>query len=274
MMQGKPEQIVFISRDRLTSRVKDLFTGRALDVVRAEVGHEAYIRFTDVDNGTYAVTSRVEAVTGLHEGTTVLSSPDARFDESFSERDRILWQAYIEQKRFRDCPLIQDDYHLDQVVKAGYLLPLVNEPILGYRRGNIEYPLATQPILDLLREITRLWQIEIASRGFEWKPDEVFLVITSTVRTVVQQQRLIASGNYPAAEKSIHCNGFAVDIAMRWLRDNKPQYFLSLSTVLGQLIDEGRITVIQEDDIGCFHLNIRFDWLARQLGYGTGLVSY
>ncbi|MBM3309538.1 MAG: hypothetical protein FJY77_04720 [Candidatus Altiarchaeales archaeon] len=117
-----------------------------------------------------------------------------------------------------------------------------------------EYYEVTAPECRGSRELKLLWDGILdgylklcGERGLD--PKGVRLRITSLARTTEYQQKLIREG-YPAAEKSSHTKGEALDIYFEWLAENKPDHARALADVLGRMKAEERINVVME------HMNI------------------
>jgi len=198
------------------------------------------------------------------EASTPVLLPSLRVSSLYNARGRLVVPAPL--RGSREILLHQnqmaDQDGLDRIRDDADLLDLLRQKKLVALPANSTL-LVDQRLPDN-RRYSRPWTAEflaVLSRDF-YASFHQPLQITSAVRTVAVQQRLVrTNGNAAPAsgeDASPHLTGQAVDIAKKGLSITQIAW---MRTYLSPLIDSGKIDVEEEFQQSCFHISVYRNFL-------------
>ena len=239
------------------SRAAALHTAPAPDDSLAET-------FTSADT-SFAATAALPPMRSIEEeASTPVFLPSLRVSSLYDAHGRLIVPAPL--RGSREILLHQnqmaDQDGLDRVRDDADLLDMLRQKKLVALPANSTL-LVDQRLPDN-RRYSRPWTAEflaVLSHDF-YASFHQPLQITSAVRTVAVQQRLVrTNGNAAPAsgeDASPHLTGQAVDIAKKGLSVTEIAW---MRTYLSPLIDSGKIDVEEEFQQSCFHISVYKNFL-------------
>jgi hypothetical protein len=186
---------------------------------------------------------------GREEGPQVphTGPQELRAIRAAQEREYELWRGI---EPYQDAKAIQE------AVTSGELVPISDQPELGYKisaNADMDLRYIRPGLVKLIKNLSVTWLKYM--RRFGEPHENLFLILTSFVRTMSYQQRLIEAG-YPAArdDRSTHLRGAAFDIGTKWLESHRPRAVEALRAALKELSERHEINIIYEEAVGAFHI--------------------
>lgn len=172
------------------------------------------------------------------------------------EMTKITREQAAEYSWWRDVPPYEDERAIQSAIDRGELVRVIDRPDLGYKISDTadRFLRYIRPGLSkIIADISTTW-LDYLRRSGE-PHDNLFLMLTSFVRTKSYQKKLIELG-YPAVkgDTSTHLRGAVVDIGMRWLEKNRPRVFEALRAALAEVASRYEVNIIYEETIGAFHI--------------------
>ncbi len=172
--------------------------------------------------------------------------------DSKCERTLARLETRIERDWWKKAPHFVDAADLREAHQRGEIEPL--RAIKGVRySSNMIIRFGRPEAFDTLDRLAQDFRSELARQRLD--PLKVDLIVTSLIRTLDYQQHLIRLGR-PAAIKSSHTQGLAIDISYSWLAQNEPRYAYALRSVLRRWASQGLINVVQERQQGVWHIGL------------------
>jgi uncharacterized protein YcbK (DUF882 family) len=212
----------------------------------------------------------------LHEKSELMTklkaqgnSPDPALEKRVGRLERLETRirARPERQFWNGLKLFETDEDVRIAVESGELVALDKRPPLT--TGQITYDYTLPEARLLARQITFDFVQRLKEKSLY--SENIKLLITSAVRPVSFQRKLIADGA-PAATRSSHTYGIAFDIAKKWFEENNPEVARVLHQTLRQYANRGEIHLVREDHIGVWHVAItpsKLENLREQISKGV-----
>jgi Family of unknown function (DUF5715) len=220
---------------------------------------------TPNDSNTFGATPDLHRMKSIEEeASTPVLLPPLRVSSLYDSRGRLIVPAplYGSREILLHQNQMADHDGLDRVRDDADLLDLLREKKLVALPAN-ETLLVDQRLPDN-RRYSRPWTaafLAVLSHDY-YSSFHHPLQITSAVRTVAVQQRLVRTNGNAAPVSgdtaSPHLTGQAVDIAKHGLSLTEIAW---MRTYLGPLIGQGKIDVEEEFQQSCFHISVYKNFL-------------
>jgi|GEM_PF-5595523 len=148
-------------------------------------------------------------------------------------------------------PLLQDEDDIEQYLKLGKLEKVYNNTGYYIAKLNFSHPVLVPKAKKVLKEI---------GERFDDSTNGDFFVVTSLTRSVSGQRRLVKKNVNATPNTSTHSYGCSFDISYTRFNDERgynPRLQKILEEILMAMQKEGKIFVIKERRIACYHVTVR-----------------
>ncbi len=145
---------------------------------------------------------------------------------------------------------LQDDDHIEKYIRTGKLVKVRDN--IGYRLHRLQYssPVLVPQAYKVLKEI---------GRKFDDLTNGDYFVVTSLTRAEADQRKLRKNNTNATSNESTHSYGCSFDISYTRFNNERgynPQLQNALERVLAEMKREGKILVIKERRIACYHITV------------------
>jgi uncharacterized protein YcbK (DUF882 family) len=174
--------------------------------------------------------------------------------------ERVFARAAARSERsWREGQAYQQDSEVHQAYRSGELELAIDRPHVGFS-SNMTFKYVTSEMNQAMDLIAQELVQRMASKNLP--TDKTKLVITSTIRSVESQRRLIEEGK-PAAVDSSHTYGIAFDISYEGFERHDPEAMKILEEILQELHQQGKINLIHERLQKVWHIALSPDFQAE-----------